>query len=83
MAACLVILEYVNLELNYDGFHTFKNQVYRTLTISYRNGENRGTFPLSGFAQGPSLEQDYPEVEAFCRLHPQYGGSVVTAGSSA
>jgi putative ABC transport system permease protein len=80
MAACLVILEYVNLELNYDSFHTFKNQVYRTLTTSYRNGESRGTFPLSGFAQGPSLEQDYPDVEVFCRLHPQYGGSVVTAG---
>ena len=80
MAVCLVILEYVNLELSYDSFHTFKDQVYRTLTTSYRNGENRGTFPLSGYAQGPSLQQDYPEVESFCRIHPQYGGSIVTAG---
>ncbi len=80
MAACLVILEYVNLELNYDSFHVNKDQVYRTLTTSFSNGENRGTFPLSGFAQGPSLEHDYADVEAFCRLHPQYGGSVVTIG---
>jgi len=83
MAACLVILEYVNLELTYDNFHTYKSQVYRTLITSFQNGENRGTYPSSGYAQGPSLKQDYAEVELFCRLHPQYGGAVVTAGEGA
>jgi len=80
MAACLVILEFVNLELSYDSFHAEKDRVYRTVTKSVRAGVDEGSFPLSGYAQGPSLVQDYPEVVSYCRLHPQYGGAVLTTG---
>ena len=79
MSVCLVILQYVEFELSYDNFHKDKDRVYRTITSSYTNGEHRGDFPLSGYAQGPSMKQDYPEVESFCRIHPQYGGAVVSA----
>jgi putative ABC transport system permease protein len=79
MSVCLVILQYVQFELSYDDFHKNKDRVYRTLTSSYTNGEHRGNYPVSGFAQGPSMKQDYPEVESYCRIHPQYGGAVVSS----
>ncbi|MDN5202351.1 ABC transporter permease [Fulvivirgaceae bacterium BMA10] len=76
MAACLVILKYVEFELSFDNFHKNGDNVYRTVTTSYGNGELRGTFPLSGFAQGPSLVADIPEFKTFIRTHPMYGGAV-------
>lgn len=82
ISVCLVILQYVQFELSYDNFHQNKDRVYRTITSSYTNGEHRGDFPLSGYAQGPSMMQDYPEVEAYCRIHPQYGGAVVASGKN-
>lgn len=78
MAVCLVILRYVDFELSYDRFHTKASQIFRTTTTSYRNGEMRGRGVLSGYAQGPALLADVPEIKAYVRTHPMYGGAVVT-----
>jgi putative ABC transport system permease protein len=78
VAVCLVILKYVDFELSYDSFNKDASQIYRTVTSSYRNGEFRGSGVISGYAQGPSLLADEPEVEAYVRTHPMYGGAVVT-----
>jgi len=78
VAVCLVILKYVDFELSYDSFHKNASQIYRTVTTSYRNGEFRGSGVISSYAQGPSLLADEPEVKAYIRTHPMYGGAVVT-----
>jgi len=78
MAVCLIILQYVQFELSYDKFHVNGDRVYRTISASYTGDEFNGNFPLSGSAQGPSMMDDYPEVEMFCRIHPQYGGAVLS-----
>jgi putative ABC transport system permease protein len=78
VAVCLVILRYVDFELSYDNFHEKGDRIYRTITSSYRNGELRGVGILSGFAQGPALVNDVPEVETYIRTHPMYGGAVLT-----
>ncbi|WP_317987643.1 ABC transporter permease [Parachryseolinea silvisoli] len=78
VAVCLVILKYVDFELSYDSFHKNATQIYRTTTSSYQNGEFRGTRPLSGYAQGPALLGDIPEVKAYVRTHPMYGGAVLS-----
>ncbi len=78
MAVCLVILRYVDFELSYDRFHIKASQIFRTTTTSYRNGEMRGRGVLSGYAQGPALLADVPEIKAYVRTHPMYGGAVVT-----
>src|SRR6187402_3036477 len=77
VAVCLVILKYVDFELSYDNFHKNAANIYRTTSTYYRNGELRGTSPLSGYAQGPALLADVPEVKTYVRTHPMYGGSVV------
>ncbi len=78
VAVCLVILKYVDFELSYDSFHEKAHQIYRTTTTNYRNGELRGTGILSGYAQGPAMEADLPEVKTYVRTHPMYGGAVFT-----
>jgi len=78
VAVCLVILKYVDFELSYDSFHEKAPQIHRTTTTNYRNGELRGTGILSGYAQGPAMVADLPEVKSYVRTHPMYGGAVFT-----
>ncbi|SDL26106.1 putative ABC transport system permease protein [Catalinimonas alkaloidigena] len=78
VAVCLVILKYVEFELSYDRFHENAAQIYRTTTATYRNGEFRGVDLETGYAQGPLLQADIPEVKTYVRTHPMYGGAVVT-----
>ena len=78
VAVCLVILKYVDFELSYDKFHKNAANIYRTFVTNYQNGDIRNTAVISSFAQGPSLLADIPEVQAYVRTHPMYGGAVVT-----
>jgi putative ABC transport system permease protein len=78
VAVCIVILKYVDFELSYDKFHANASDVYRTTGSYYQNGEFRGTGIMSGYAQGPSMENDIPEVKTYVRTHPMYGGAVVS-----
>ncbi|HEX5170478.1 MAG TPA: FtsX-like permease family protein, partial [Cyclobacteriaceae bacterium] len=40
--------------------------------------EFRGRGVLSGYAQGPALLADVPEVKTYVRTHPMYGGAVIS-----
>ncbi len=75
---CLAILQYIHYELSYDKFHQNVEDVYRlTLDISENDVTKRRQAKTS-YAMGANAEQDIPEVEKFCRIHPQYFGAVVT-----
>ena len=76
VAVCLVILKYVDFELGYDTYHKNAANIYRTTTRSYQNDELRDSGILSGYAQGPSLLSDIPEIKTYIRTHPMYGGAV-------
>ncbi len=78
VAVCLIILKYVDFETSYDTQHANAANIYRTTTTSYRQGELRGSSVLSGYAQGPALLADVPEVKRYVRTHPMYGGSVIS-----
>ncbi|UII23203.1 ABC transporter permease [Fulvivirga ligni] len=80
MAVCLVILKYVDFELSYDSFHEKSERIYRVTTTSYQNNEFRAHHVLSGYALGPALKTDIPEVESYIRTHPMYGGAVISYG---
>lgn len=78
VAVCLVILKYVDFQLSYDSFHENGDRIYRTISDTYRNGELTGTGVLSGYAQGPAMQADIPEVKTYIRTHPMYGGAVIS-----
>jgi putative ABC transport system permease protein len=78
VAVCLVILKYVDFELSYDNFHQHADRTYRYTSDYYQNGELRGSGIMSGLALGPALLADVPEIKAYVRTHPMYGGAVVS-----
>jgi putative ABC transport system permease protein len=78
VAVCLVILVYVDFELSYDRYHKNVSQIYRAISSYYHNGELKGTGVMSGYALGPALAADVPEIKNYIRTHPMYGGAVVT-----
>ena len=83
MAASLLILQYASFELSYDNYHENAGSIYRTTSVYYQNNEPTGKNPLSGYAQGPALVADVPEIKTAVRTHPMYGGAVVTVKKEA
>jgi putative ABC transport system permease protein len=79
MAACLLILQYVNFELSYDQFNKSTADLYRVYNDRYQNGKliQHGTITYSGVSK--AMQDDFPEVVNHSRVEP-YGHLVVTEG---
>src|ERR1700748_1174295 len=77
MAACLLILQYVNFELSYDHFNKNAPNIYRVVNDRYQNNKliQHGTITYSGI--GKCMQDDYPEVVNHTRVFPM-GEQVIT-----
>jgi putative ABC transport system permease protein len=81
MAACLLIMQYVNFELSYDSFHQKGDRIYRIPVANYlANGQREYIDVGAPPAMGPALKQDFPEVAQMVRLHDLSEGAVFTYG---
>ncbi|MXZ74327.1 MAG: FtsX-like permease family protein [Gemmatimonadetes bacterium] len=67
MAACMLIVLYIQDELSYDRYHPDADRIYRIVDDIESGGQTIRTAgsPLSW---APALKQDYPEVERFVRM---------------
>jgi putative ABC transport system permease protein len=76
MAACLLILQYVNFELSYDQFNKNVSDLYRVSNDRYQNGKliQHGTITYS--AIGQAMQNDYPEVINHARVEP-FGKTII------
>jgi putative ABC transport system permease protein len=79
MAACLLILQYVNFELSYDQFDKNLPDLYRVYNDRFQNGKliQHGTITYSGI--GKAMQSDYPEVLDHARVEPM-GRVIVSSG---
>jgi putative ABC transport system permease protein len=77
MAACLLILQYVNFELSYDQFNTNIGDVYRVSNDRFQNGKliQHGTITYSGI--GKAMQNDFPEVVDHARVEP-FGKQIIS-----
>ncbi len=77
MAACLLILQYVNFELSYDQFNKNAASIYRVINDRYQNSKliQHGTITYS--AVGKAMKDDYPEVLNNARMVPM-GEQIIT-----
>lgn len=76
MTCCLLIFQYVAFEYSFDSFN--KNaRIYRVIQKSVRGGDEteKATF---GWAMGPALQQEVPEVIRYVRLHPEYDNAIIS-----
>jgi putative ABC transport system permease protein len=79
MAACLLILEFVNYELSFDRFNKNASDIYRVINDRYQQGKliQHGTITYS--AVGPAMKADFPEVINNTRVEPK-GNIIITKG---
>lgn len=68
MAACVVILLYIQQELSYENMHPDADRIYRVLTIDKALGTNNQRVGITMPALGPVLPEALPEVSAATRL---------------
>ncbi len=68
MAACFVILQYVNYELSYDTFHKNSSSIYRITQNTIRDGNSFHTattfIPVATLAS-----EEFAEIEDYNRLY--------------
>ena len=67
MAACMLIVLYIQDELSYDRYHPDADRIYRIVDDIESGGQTIRTAgsPLSW---APALNRDYPEVERYVRM---------------
>ena len=69
IAACLIILLYINEEWSYDSFHQDAEEIYRFTTIEKEEGNINHLANAYG-PLAPLLESVFPEMEQVCRFFP-------------
>ncbi len=68
MAACMLILMFINRETSFEEMHPAGSDVYRVLTIDKALGTNNQRVGITQPAVGANLADAFPEVEAALRL---------------
>jgi putative ABC transport system permease protein len=70
LAACLLIFEFVSFELSYDTFNEKLDRTYRITNDRFQHGKliQHGTIMYPTI--GPTMAQDFPEIEEHTRLMP-------------
>lgn len=79
LASCIIILMYVKHELSYDQHHEHADRIYR-VTSHIDFAGNYLELASGPAPMGPTLLQDYPEVESMVRLRPR-GNYTVRQGN--
>ncbi|MGB3466457.1 MAG: FtsX-like permease family protein, partial [Cyclobacteriaceae bacterium] len=68
MAACLIIFLFVSEERSYDSFH--QKNIYRLNEIQSFPGTNTQKVALSTPGMGPTIYDEFAEIENYTRFYP-------------
>lgn len=68
MAACILILLFIQEEVSHEAMHTRSERIYRVLTIDKALGTNNQRVGITMPALGPALPENFEAVEAALRL---------------
>jgi putative ABC transport system permease protein len=69
LASCLLVTLYIRFEMSYENFHVNKENIYRYIPRSEREGGvSMQTMVPAGF--GPMIKDNFKEVEKFSRFAP-------------
>ncbi len=68
LTVALMILQYVLYETGFDQFHKDGQRIYRVVNDRFQNGKlvQHGTITYPTI--GPTLHEDFPEIEAYTRM---------------
>lgn len=80
MAACLLILLFIQHKRSFDRFHTRADRIYRLNEVQTWEGIAPQQVALSMYPMGPTMQADFPEVTGFTRFID--GGTVLRRGDA-
>ncbi len=69
ISTCILVALFVHYEYRFDAFHENKEDIYRLCEVQSWGGIIPQQVALSMYPMGPSLTQDYAEIEAFSRVN--------------
>lgn len=69
MAACFLILEYVDFEQSYDRFHSRSENIYRVAQDRYNHGVVTTQWAAGAAAIGGALDEHFDEVKNVVKLY--------------
>lgn len=73
LAASMLIFQYVRYELSFDSFHLRSKDIYRIQYNLWQDGQLNFESAMAVPAVGPTLKNNFPDVEEFTRLYPTSG----------
>ena len=68
ITACMLITQYVLHEFSYDNFNLKKDRIFRVQLDRYNKGEIATQWAAGCAGVGPSLKNDFQEVERYVRM---------------
>lgn len=68
IAACVLILQYVDFELSYEDFHAKKERIYRVEQDRYDAGKLSTQWSAGAYAVGNYFKAGIPEIEDYVKL---------------
>lgn len=79
LVVSIFAITYIADEISFDKFHTKNDRIFRLnkKNVSINNGTSRLTSETSGL-MGPTLLDEYPEVENFTRILPWFDDAVIS-----
>jgi putative ABC transport system permease protein len=80
LACFILIAMFVSHELSYDKFHINAERIVR-INSSLKLGGSELNLAVTSDPMGPSLKNDYPQVQEFTRLYASGGSKVIRKGS--
>lgn len=72
IAACLLILQYVNFELSYDKFEKNSSRIFRLQLDRYNEGKVTTQWAAGASGIGVAVKEALPEVETYAKLSKEY-----------
>jgi putative ABC transport system permease protein len=70
VTVCLLIIFFINYENKWDKMHTKSKLIYRVNEVQDFPGSSVIKVAVTMFPMGPTLKQDFSQVEHFVRLFP-------------
>src|SRR6188474_1223996 len=78
IAACLLILQYVSFELNYENFQVNKDRIYRVQQNRYDNKKLSTQWAAGAYGVGNAFKDAIPEIEDYVKVVQRGGGAIAT-----
>lgn len=70
VTVCLLIVFFIKYEKTWDRMHTKSNLIYRVNEVQDFPGSSIVKTAYTMFPMGPTLKEDFPQVDKFVRLFP-------------